>query len=68
MGETICFDCYYSYGVPFKMWGSGGFVGITEIFWFGLIANILIGIIFSIGLGSVFQKVRRIIKPKPASE
>jgi hypothetical protein len=68
MGETICFDCYRSFGVPFKMYGSGGIGHITEIFWLGLLTNFLIGIIFSIGLGCVFQKVSRIIKPKSASD
>jgi hypothetical protein len=61
MDGSFCFDCFVSYGFPFRMWGTGGLVGITKIFWLGLIADILIGIIFSIGLGCVFQIVGKFI-------
>jgi hypothetical protein len=54
---VMCDDCFLSFGVPFRMWGSGGFVSITRFLWVGLIANVLTWFIFSIGLGCVFQWV-----------
>jgi hypothetical protein len=59
---VICDDCFLSFGVPFKMWGSGGFVGVTRFLWIGLIANILTWFIFSIGLGCVFQWVAEAVR------
>ena len=54
---VLCDDCFLSFGVPFKMRGSGGFVSVTRFLWIGLIANALTWSIFSVGLGCVFQWV-----------
>jgi hypothetical protein len=55
--EPWCFDCFLSFGVPFKMWGTGGFVGITKFHWGGLIANIFVWIVFSFGLSYIGQAI-----------
>ena len=53
----ICFDCYETFGLPFNYLGTGGFVTRTDILWFGLIADILIAIVFGLIIGSIFKFV-----------
>ena len=44
MLSSTCDDCYISFGFPFRVWVEGGFVGITQIVWSGVVANIAIAI------------------------
>ena len=57
MEVAHCFDCFLSFGVPFKMYSSGGFGGITRFLWLGIIADLLTGLVFSIGLGYICQRI-----------
>ncbi len=60
--ESIsCIDCGVSFGLPYEIFETDGFGGIYKIFWLGLVADILIGLIFSIGLGCVFQAIEKFI-------
>jgi hypothetical protein len=63
-----CTDCVVSLGFPYPMFDHDGLVGIFKVFWLGIFANLFTWLIFSIGLGCVFQKVSRIIKSKSASD
>lgn len=59
--RPLCLDCFLRFGVPFKMWGTGG-IGPDHFYWSGLIANALTWFIFSSGLGFVFQLVAEVAK------
>ncbi len=48
-------DDFGAFGIPFLLMDSGWF--LQRILWFGLIADILIAIIFSFILGFVFEFV-----------
>lgn len=52
-----CDDCSLSFGVPFEMYRMDGFAGISHYFWTELVANLFAGLVFSMGLGTLFQKV-----------
>lgn len=47
----------HSFGFPFAVYEYGGFITIEQILWFGLIADILIAIIFSFAIGLIFKFV-----------
>ena len=45
----------HKFGFPFTVYADGGFEYTKQILWFGLIADILIALIFSFILGFVFR-------------
>ncbi len=50
-----CADCSYKFGFPFYLHEYGGFTTVDEFIWFGLIADIFIGVVFSFTVGLVFK-------------
>ena len=61
----VCDDCMLSFGFPFTLYQEGGFITIKEVLWFGLIADILIAIIFSFIVGLIFRFVWSKFQPNP---
>ena len=57
MLEQGCCDCIVSFGLPFKLYETGGFFGETRILWDGLIADVLIAIPMSIGIGFICKRL-----------
>lgn len=51
MLASTCDDCFLSFGIPFRIYGTGGFVGITRYFWSGIAADLFVALVFSVGLG-----------------
>ncbi len=51
MLEQECFDCIKSFGLPFSLYETGTIHHITRILWDGLIADVLIAISASMGVG-----------------
>ena len=52
-----CDDCIIRVGFPFYFYEKGGFFGVNQCIWAGLIADILIAIIFSFVIGLIFKFV-----------
>ena len=54
--KSICFDCYETSGFPFTSHESGTMLHLDQTLWLGLVANILIAVlfIFAVGLISSF--------------
>lgn len=50
-----CIDCYGKFGIPFPLMDSG--LLLQRILWIGLIADILIALIFSFAVGLIFKFV-----------
>ena len=48
---TECFDCLKQLGWPFRLHQSGTVLHIDELLWPGLIVDILIALVASIGIG-----------------
>ena len=57
MLHSTCYDCFLTFGVPFRMYGEGGYVGVTRYFWSGIAADSFVAIVFSIGLAQIFSSV-----------
>lgn len=55
MFGTFCDDCFLTFGVPYRMYGTGGFVGVTRYFRGGIAADLFVAIVFSIGLAQIFS-------------
>lgn len=53
--DNMCFDCMRVFGFPFTFVETGGYVTHTDIFWFSLIVDILIALIFSAVIGLIFK-------------
>jgi len=53
--DDMCFDYMRVFGFPFTFVETGGFVTHTDIFWFSLIVDILITLIFSVVTGLIFK-------------
>jgi hypothetical protein len=51
-----CCDFSTSFGVPFELGTVGGYVGQTNLSWFGIVVNTSIALCSSILLGMVFAK------------
>jgi hypothetical protein len=52
--RSICFDCGEKFGFPFHFLETGGQVFDRHYLWFGLIADVLIAVIFSFIIGLIF--------------
>lgn len=50
--ELECFDCYKTFGFPLGLYESGTFAHVEQILWGRLIANALIAVGISIGIGA----------------
>jgi hypothetical protein len=61
-GKGICFDCSRLTGFPFPYHQDSSFVDPPHFLWFGLIADIVIAIVFSFVVGLIFRLVWSKIK------
>jgi hypothetical protein len=59
MIETECFDCLLGFGFPFRLYESGIF-HLERILWLGLIADVLIAILVSVGIGLLCHSFKNI--------
>jgi len=50
-----CFDCQWETGFPFAYHQESGFVEPSRYLWFGLIADVIIAVIFSFIIGLIFR-------------
>lgn len=66
MIETECFDCLLGFGFPFRLYESGIF-HLERILWLGLIADVLIAILVSVGIGLLCSFSRNISRPRSSS-
>lgn len=55
--QIICFDCQMPVGFPFAYYQSEGFVEPARYLWFGLIGDVVFGIIFCFMIGLIFKFV-----------
>lgn len=53
MQEQECFDCLLGFGFPFRLYESGTILHLERILWPSLIADFLITMCASIGIGLV---------------
>lgn len=56
INEPVLIDAYVSFGLPFKMYTSGGFTG-DLIIWRGLLANIVIVVSVSFLIGLLLKRL-----------
>jgi len=49
-----CWDCFFPYGVPFTLFREGGYAGGGGLVWPGLLADLLVVIVFGIALALAF--------------
>jgi hypothetical protein len=59
MARGGCADCFLTFGVPFTMYGSGGFVTVSHYFWSGITADLFVAFVFSVGLGCIFNRLAK---------
>ena len=59
MARATCADCFLTFGVPFTMYGSGGFVTVTRYFWSGITADLFTAFVFSVGLSCIANRLSR---------
>jgi len=59
-------DGFGDAGWPFRFYTFGGFVGTTYVHWPLLLADILIGLVISIGIGLIFSWLIRFLKSSSA--
>ncbi len=52
-----CDDCIIRLGFPFYFYERGGFFTVNQFIWSGLIADVLIAVIFSFVIGLIFKFV-----------
>ena len=52
-GRADCPDCSVSFGFPFPLWVRGGFVGVSDVLWRGLLADALVAVGAGLLLGFV---------------
>ena len=53
--DGLCMDCDNDFGFPFRIYQSGSLIHATLILWDGLIANVVIAIVFSAAAGVLFH-------------
>ena len=58
-GRADCNDCSVSFGFPFPLWVKGGFVGVSDVLWGGLLADALIAVGAGLALGFVLTLISR---------
>jgi hypothetical protein len=54
---TECFDCLIQYGWPFRYRQTGTILHIDQILWWGLVADTVIGICFSVVVGMISYRL-----------
>ena len=66
MYEKECFDCLKSFGFPIRFYESGTILHAERTLCFGLIANMVITVCVSIGVGLVchfsWNKIGKVIR------
>jgi hypothetical protein len=60
MSGEECFDCIKGFGFPFRLYESGTILHLEKILWLGLIADVLIAIIVSVGIGLLCSFSRKV--------
>ena len=58
-GRADCNDCSVSFGFPFPLWVKGGFVGVSDVLWGGLLADALVAVGAGLVLGFVLVLTSR---------
>ena len=58
-GRADCDDCSVSFGFPFPLWVKGGFVGVSDVLWGGLLADALVAVGAGLLLGFVLALTSR---------
>lgn len=51
MNEEECFDCIQGFGFPFRLYEQGTILHLETILWPGLLADVLVVICVSVGIG-----------------
>lgn len=49
--DGMCMDCDNDFGIPFKVYQSGGLIHATEILWAGIVGNLVVVALSSIIVG-----------------
>jgi hypothetical protein len=65
--KSLCFDCYETSGFPFTSHESGTILHLDRTLWLGIIANILIAILFIFAAGLVSNFAWSKIFPRRAN-
>jgi len=61
-----CYDCFDIFGVPFSWYyWEGGLFGIGHILWFGVLGNLVIGLMAGLTLALGLEMLWRKIIPSP---
>jgi hypothetical protein len=59
IGRADCDDCSVSFGFPLPLWVKGGFVGVSDVLWGGLLADALVAVGAGLVLGFVLVLTSR---------
>jgi hypothetical protein len=57
MNEIECFDCIVGFGLPFRLYETGGFFTVTRVLWHGFAADVLIAIGVSLMIGLLCSRL-----------
>ena len=55
--NTLCFDCFLSFGVPFHWYSSGGYFGTTIIHWWQVLGNSTVAIALCLVCGALTKNL-----------
>jgi len=56
VAEPPCCDFSVPFGVPFPLGQTGGFISVTRFMLLGVIADVIVGLIASVGFAWMFAK------------
>jgi len=56
VAEPPCCDFSVPFGVPFPLGQTGGFISVTHFMLLGVIADVIVGLIASVGFAWMFAK------------
>jgi hypothetical protein len=56
-------DGWCSFGFPFEVYGTGGFITHTDVFWSGIVANTFIAVTASVLAGALCRKLTTLRRP-----
>lgn len=54
-GRADCNDCSVSFGFPWPLWVKGGFVGVSDVLWGGLLADALVAVVAGVVVGLLLR-------------
>lgn len=57
-------DWYEECGFPFGFYGLGGFVGISQFLWIGLVVDFLFATVLSVSVGAMWDRILKAIQAK----